>query len=308
VLDAAAGSIWYEAGMRTLLLSAVLVGCGSSSPAPVSSTSSAAAAYTPTSFTAQVTGSGRPVVFIPGLTCDGHVWDATVAHLGGKVQAHVLSLAGFAGNPPIDRPLLPTVHDEIVEYIRKNHLERPILVGHSLGGFMTFWVAETDPDLLAGAVAVDGAPFFGSLMDPKATVESSTEGAKAMRDRMTGSPEQFAAGIHAFSGSMMNDPAKNAALIDSWAKSDPKTTGEAMFFLMQTDLRPELAKIKAPVLTIVADGNGQIPRDALDASWHAEIDAVPHHELVVIEHSKHFVMLDQADAFYVALDKFLAAH
>jgi hypothetical protein len=25
------------------------------------------------------------------------VWDGTVAHFGGKVQAHVLTLTGFAG-------------------------------------------------------------------------------------------------------------------------------------------------------------------------------------------------------------------
>jgi pimeloyl-ACP methyl ester carboxylesterase len=289
--------------MRTLLLIALLVGCGS--PSPPIAPAAAAATFTPTSFTVHVIGSGRPVLFIPGLTCDGHVWDATVAHLRGKFQAHVLSLAGFAGNPPIAKPLLPTVHEEIVEYIRRNHLDRPILVGHSLGGFMTFWVASTDPDLIAGGIAVDGAPFFGALTDPKATVESSAEAANAMRERMSGSPAQFAAGIQAFAGSMMNDPANNASLIDGWAKSDPKTTGDAMFFLLQTDLRPEVAKISTPFLAIVADGNGQIPRAALDASWHAQIDAIPHHELVVIEHSKHFVMLDQPDAFYAALDKFL---
>src|SRR5439155_18110270 len=99
-------------------------------------------------------------IFIPGLTCDGHVWDATLAHLGGKVQAHVVSLAGFAGAAPITKPLLPTVRDELVEYIRTNHLDHPILVGHSLGGFITFWVAETAPDLVGGGVAVDGAPFL----------------------------------------------------------------------------------------------------------------------------------------------------
>src|SRR5205809_1000053 len=84
-------------------------------PAAAMAMAGADAAWTPTSFTVKVSGHGRPVIFIPGLTCDGSVWDETVAHLGGKVEAHVLSLAGFGGTPPIDQPLLPTVRDELVQ-------------------------------------------------------------------------------------------------------------------------------------------------------------------------------------------------
>jgi len=88
--------------------------------------------------------------------------------------------------------------------------------------------------------------------------------------------------------------------------TDPTTTADAMFFLFQTDLRPDLGKITAPMVAIVADNDGQVPREALEATWHAQIDKVAHHDLVVIEHAKHFVMLDQPDAFQAALDKVLA--
>jgi len=294
--------------VRTSLILAICcaVACGGAKPTPDHETH-AASTFVPTSFSVEVTGAGRPVIFIPGLTCDGHVWDATLAHLGGKVQAHVLSLAGFAGKPPIAEPLLPKVRDELVEYIRQNHLEHPIVVGHSLGGFMTFWVAETAPELVAGGVAVDGAPFLPALMDPNATVASMAANAKTMTDQMR-SPEQFQAGVRAFMGGMITDPSKHAALVDASAKSDPKTSADAMYLMFQTDLRGDLGKITAPIVAIVADGNGTIPRAALEASWHAQIDKVPAHELVVIEHSKHFVMQDQPEAFYAALDAFLAKH
>jgi pimeloyl-ACP methyl ester carboxylesterase len=285
--------------MRAILL-AFAIGCG----AAPSKNATPSEPFHPTSFRVDVSGSGRPVIFIPGLTCDAHVWDDTIAHLGGKVRAHVVSLAGFAGAAPIEKALLPTVHDELVEYIHQNHLDHPIVVGHSLGAFMTFWLAET-PDLIGGGVAVDGGPFFPALLDPKATVASSAEDAKEMRDRKNGSPEQFAAGVRTFIGTMMLDPSKHAALVERSAKSDPKTAADAMYFLLQTDLRPDLGKIDVPMLAIAADGNGEIPRAALEATWHAEIDAIRNHELVVIEHSKHFVMLDQPEAFYAALDKFL---
>jgi pimeloyl-ACP methyl ester carboxylesterase len=244
---------------------------------------------------------------MPGLTCDGHIWDATVAHFGGKIQAHVMTLAGFSGKPPIDKPLLPTVHDELVRYIGDNHLERPIFVGHSIGGFMAYWLAESAPDLLAGGVAVDGGPFLPALIDPKATVASSAPMATMLQQRMS-DPAQFQQGVRGYMASMLREPAKYQDLIDTFAKSDPKTTADTMYFVTQTDLRPDLAKITSPILVIAADVDGQMPRAAVEAAWHAQVDAIPSHELVVVDHSKHFIMLDQPEALYAALDAFLAKH
>lgn len=293
----------------TLACVFALAACHSSAPAPTAPAPVApATAFKPTSFSVEVSGSGRPVIFIPGLACDGHIWDSTVAHLGGKVQAHVLTLAGFAGKPAIDKPLLPTVRDEIIEYIRANHLEKPILVGHSLGGFMTYWVAEAAPDLVAAGIAVDGAPFFAALINPNATAESAAAMAKAMHDQMAASPDKFRDGVVAFMSGAMREPAKHQDLVETSAKSDPMATADAMAFLTQTDLRGDLPKIKAPILTIVADSDGQMPRPMIEATWKAQLDAIPTHDIVVIDHSKHFVMVDQPDAFYAAVDAFLAKH
>lgn len=187
---------------KLFVVLAILMGCGGTS---AKLTPAAQARSAPTSFRVSVHGKGKPVIFIPGLACGGEVWDATVAHLGDNYESHVLSLAGFAGTPTIAAALLPTVHDELIHYIRDQHLVRPILVGHSLGGFMSFWI-----------------------------------------------------------------------------------------------------KIVAPVLVIAADGDGEIPRPAVEAAWHAQIDAIPHHELFVADHAKHFVFLDQPTAFQAALDRFLA--
>lgn len=68
----------------------------------------AAFAKTP-SFAVKVTGHGRPVILIPGLSSSGAVWDGTVAHLKSRFECHVLTLAGFAGEPRIPAPFLKTV-------------------------------------------------------------------------------------------------------------------------------------------------------------------------------------------------------
>ena len=60
---------------------------------------SAAEAVQPTAFSVQVTGTGKPMIFIPGLASSGAVWDSTVAHYASRYQCFVLQLAGFAGAP-----------------------------------------------------------------------------------------------------------------------------------------------------------------------------------------------------------------
>ncbi|MFZ0035104.1 MAG: alpha/beta hydrolase [Sedimentisphaerales bacterium] len=84
----------------------------------------------PAAFTVKVTGSGRPMILIPGLGCGGNVWDGTVAHFKDRYECHVVTLAGFAGQPSIGGPFLEQVRSGLVEYIRQKKLERPVIVGH----------------------------------------------------------------------------------------------------------------------------------------------------------------------------------
>jgi pimeloyl-ACP methyl ester carboxylesterase len=88
----------------------------------------AAAADHP-SFKVDVTGQGAPVILIPGLGSPGEVWSGTVAHYCGKRQCHVLSLAGFAGQPAIGTPLIATVEQQLSDYIREHQLEHPVVIG-----------------------------------------------------------------------------------------------------------------------------------------------------------------------------------
>src|ERR1051325_2323515 len=287
--------------LRAALAVLVLSACASAPPP--------APPFHPTSFTVKVTGTGRPVIFIPGLACDGSIWDGTVAHLGGKVQAHVVSLAGCAGNPPIGKPLVPTAREEIIEYVRQNHLDHPILVGHSLGAFLAYWIAATAPDVIGGAIPVDGAPFFPALFDPTATPDKVRPDVETMAAGFAAlPPDAFATRMSQFLGQMISKPEDKQRIGALAGKSDPKTVADAIAFFFTPDLRPDLGKIKVPVVLIIGDMKGQLPRDTLVSTWNGLTAAIPRHELVVIDDSRHFVMLDQPEAFYTVLDKSLSGN
>ncbi len=248
--------------------------------------------FVPTSFDVKVSGKGRPIIFIPGLGCPGAVWDGTVAHLAGKYQAHVLTLAGFAGLPPIGKPLSATVRKELARYIRSKRLDHPVIVGHSMGGFIAYWIAANLPDLVSGVIIVDAGP----------ALSGDLEEAKSLRDQWRGATdEEFADRTRVMFSGMVNDPKRLAPILDDLAKSDRKTLGDAVYELMTTDLRDKIAEITAPVLVVLADGG-------LQDRIKAQVAPIPHHEIVVLAHTHHFLMYDDPEGFYRAVDKFLAKH
>jgi N-formylmaleamate deformylase len=264
-----------------------------------------ASAFTPTAFTVKVIGTGRPVIFIPGLASPPSVWDHAIAHLTGRVQSHVLTLAGFAGAPPIAPPYLQQVHDQIVQYIKARNLQKPIVVGHSLGGVMSLWLAETDPDI-AGVVDVDGFPFIAAAIDPSVTAETAATQGKAFAAEMAKvTPAQLAAQMKPLLSNWVTNPDELQRLLEAAGKSDPPTVAAAFAELFALDLRPDLGKIAMPV-TVIAATDSQLPLDKLQAAWHTEVDAIKGVDLEFVGNSKHFVMLDQPDVFNKLLDTALA--
>jgi pimeloyl-ACP methyl ester carboxylesterase len=252
-------------------------------------------------FTAHVTGSGRPVVFIPDLEAPGSVWDTTVAHLGGKFETHVIDVAGFAGNPPFNGPLMPALHDGLANYLR-DHAKGAVLVGHMYGAQVAYWLAMTNPDLVGGVIAIDAPPSRSDgTPDPEAA-----EG----RDGMAkAKPQQFAKGVTRRIGSMMADQTKAKALAEKAAKSTQSVCAETFFDMMTRDLRSQIPNIKSPVLTVLTTGN--LPAEIepeVEKMYQEQLAPIPHHELLVVKDAKHYVMYDQPDAFFAALDRFLAAN
>src|SRR5450631_4328500 len=128
------------------------------------------------SFAVQKTGSGRPMIFIPGLYCSGDVWKEAVTHFSAHFTCYTLTLPGFAGQPPIQSDsILLTLADQLADYIRQEHLKNPVIVGHSLGGWMALAFGVRHPELAGDLVIVSSAPFLPTLaMGPDVSVDSAS--------------------------------------------------------------------------------------------------------------------------------------
>ena len=260
-------------------------------------------------FRADVSGSGPPLLLIPGLNSSGAVWNGLVDHFKSRFTCHALTLPGFAGQRPLAAPSLASVRDAILAYIDEHRLERPILVGHSLGAFLAFWVASTSPTKVGSVIAIDGVPFLPALMDPAATVGSVRVQAESMRTvTENASSEQRERTSALVLASLISDPA-HVTMAQGWAAaSDPRTTALSMSELMTTDLRPEVSRIETPVLLVAAGAPFAANPSALAAleqSYERQIAGVARHRTVVARQARHFVMLDDPAFLFSTMDEFL---
>ena len=265
-------------------------------------------------FQVTAVGEGRAIIMIPGLASSGTTWDETVKHLRGQYRCLELTLAGFAGVPAILGPLLAEARDQIAQYIRDNHLERPVIMGHSLGGSIALDLASRYPDLVGPVIIVDSLPFFAGAWFQADTLAKAQPTVEQMRKGMSGmTHEQWVAMTlsGASTNSMATSTSDQKKLIDWGLASDQKTVTDATIELVSADLRPELSKIETPVLVLGTwvglQGYG-VTKDAATAVFREQYSGVKNLDFAMAEKARHFVMWDDPAWFNTQVDGFLAAH
>jgi pimeloyl-ACP methyl ester carboxylesterase len=261
----------------------------------------------------------KNIVLIPGLASGPWAWFGTIDYLTAgdgvdKYTIYALTLPGFDGLPATKkRPLFDTFFSDFWALLDAKKIAKPVVIGHSLGGTLAIALAEQHPERLAGIVAVDGLPVFPMLASATADKrdEMATQMA-AMYASMDTAKEL--AGEKAYMASVgTNKP----ELVDSTAaleaKSDPKAVGAWAQADLESDLRPGLVKITVPFVEIMPyDAADQKPptnytQDQVLQFYQHLINDAPKGSVVAIAPSRHFVMLDQPDAFYAAITRFLGS-
>ena len=177
------------------------------------------------------------------------------------------------------------------------------------GGVLALEVAAAAPGEVGPVVSVDGVPFLPALQAGDAvTPEEMRPRAEAAREMYASlTPAQLEAQTRAALPALMRDPGAREEAARWAAASDPATVGQAFAEMMTTDLRPRLAAIRAPVL-LLGSGDGAPPAQIarMRARYEAQVAGIEHHTVLMAPDARHFIMLDDPDLFFRALDAFLA--
>src|SRR5882762_11052294 len=94
----------------------------------------------------EIHGTGRPMVALHGGLGSTEMFEAVMPQLAAHHQVIVVDLQGHGRTADIDRPIdIRLMADDIAALIDHLRLDRPDLVGDSLGGGVAFQTAAQFP-------------------------------------------------------------------------------------------------------------------------------------------------------------------
>lgn len=255
----------------------------------------------------EVIGQGPDVILIPGFASSREVWRPLARRLSASHRVHLVQLAGFAGEPWThgDGAFVQPVVDELARYAAM--LERPVVIGHSMGGLSGLLLAQQHPEGVSRVMSVDSLPFFSAMFGPQVTPQTAQPFAdQAAAGIVNADAEAFRVQQQQTAVGMMRDAAGRAAMVEWSMASDRQAMASAIREVMTIDARPGLAAMTTPVWAVyAADANGGAPAALADAMWSREYAALPGVTLKRVDDARHFIMIDQPGRLDALVDAFL---
>jgi pimeloyl-ACP methyl ester carboxylesterase len=107
-------------------------------------------------------GNGPPLLLIHGISSSGLNWTSLIPALSEHFTPVAIDLRGHGSSAkPESGYLYDDYIDDLDGVLYKLGEDRPLIVGHSLGGIIALWWAARHPDKAAGIVAVDSPLHSG---------------------------------------------------------------------------------------------------------------------------------------------------
>jgi pimeloyl-ACP methyl ester carboxylesterase len=121
--------------------------------------------YSPSGALSYVTaGSGLPVVLLHGFCESKSIWANYFDSLAEKYLVIALDLPGFGDNPALEGPLtIADMAEAIQLFLNEKQIERCVMIGHSLGGYVALAFGEKYNDRLLGLGLFHSTAYADSL-------------------------------------------------------------------------------------------------------------------------------------------------
>ncbi len=252
-------------------------------------------------FEVSKTGKGKQaIIFIPGFASSSDVWNETKTVFEKDFTCYTLTMAGFAGVKPQPNPSFENWKNEIANYIKTNKIEKPILIGHSMGGGLALAIAADYPELIGKIVVVDALPCLAALSDPSFKSKENND-CSAMVTQMTVMTDvQFYEMQKQTMPRLLADASKLEMVVDWSVKSDRKTFAQMYCDFFNVDLREKISSVKCPALILLESYFVNL-KPAIENQYKSLKTA----NFQYANKGMHFIMYDDKDWYLGQLSNFL---
>jgi 3-oxoadipate enol-lactonase len=243
-------------------------------------------------------GQGPALFLLHSLLSDRASFDAIVPRLSQSFRVIVPELPGFGGSRAVGGGLTD-VADRMAEVVRDAAGgDDAIVLGNGYGGFVALQMAIGHPGIATRLVLADcGAAFSepGREAFRNMAAASKAKGLQAITD--VAMRRLFAPEFQAQHPDLMRDRR------EAFLRTDPEEFRLACAALAELDLRPELGRVKVPVLVLVGEHDEATP----PPMSHELAAGLPNARLKIIAGCAHVPQLQSPQAFLDAIGDFLAA-
>lgn len=244
-------------------------------------------------------GHGRALVLIHGFPLDHTLWQPQLEGLGDVAWVIVPDLRGFGGSPQAEGTVTMEDHArDVKELLDGLGIEKAVVGGLSMGGYVALAFAELFPEALDGLI----------LCNTRSVADS--EAAKRMREitalkALQGElPGVVGPMVHTLlsTHSRQAHPELAPLTLDMMARQSPEgVAASSRGMALRPDRTALLQTIKVPTLVITGSDDTLIsPNESRDMAAQ-----LPDRELVVIPGVGHLSCQEDPQAFNAAVRKFL---
>jgi 3-oxoadipate enol-lactonase len=239
------------------------------------------------------------VVFIHGVGGSAKAWAPQVESFAAAGYAPLaVDLPGYGGRPAIEAIDFEQFSDDVEATISNAGLDRPVLVGHSLGGMIAQTMARRKPKGYQALVLVGTSPSFGR---PDGDFQK-----KFVADRLA--PLQSGKTMPELAAGMINeiiglnaDPKGRDLAIASMAAVPAATYKACVEAIVMFEERANLAHIQVPTMLLV----GMRDTNAPPAMMQRMAEKIPGARFTALEGLGHLPNLEDPAAFDNAVLGFL---
>ena len=192
-------------------------------------------------------GGDPPLLFVHGWCCDHSYFALQVGHFKARHRAVSVDLRGHgASDKPVMDYRMSAFADDLAWLCRQLGLDRPVVVGHSMGGAIALVMAAEFQETVRGVVMIDSP-----VVTPAAVREARRPFIAALNGPAC--REAAASFISERLFIPTDDPARKARILASMLDVPQHVMASAMARLWDCDTESAAVLCKQPLLYIGAD-------------------------------------------------------